>query len=136
MINNRLGALDIAEATTPAMKHLISSFGKEAANVDISLTILVLEAAVERFDGRARGRNGTRNGRFLLNQLQQSLRDRWSSIRLRSHNAIVLHVLRRGRSGVVSENTAGRTIHDGNAVVVSTVSIVRSGRNMILVGRD
>lgn len=46
-IDDGLGTLDVTEAGAPVVQHVVGGLWKEATDVDISLTILVLQAAVE-----------------------------------------------------------------------------------------
>jgi hypothetical protein len=70
-IDDGLGALNVTEALTPVLEHLIRGLWEQASNVHVGLAGLVLEATVERLMRRARGRDGPRNGRFLVYQSEK-----------------------------------------------------------------
>lgn len=65
-VNDGLGALDISEALSPHVEHLIRGLGKQTANVDVGLTGLVLQATVEWLMRRARSGNSSRDRRLLM----------------------------------------------------------------------
>jgi hypothetical protein len=140
VVNDRLGALNIAETLPPRKKHLICSLWKQASNVDVSLSRLVLEAAVKGFMGRARSWNRTWYGWFLAEQGQKMWRQSGNALSLleRPDQLVRVGKLRWGRSRAAGIHGTRRTVHDCRcgAIAVSAVARVRSARDVVLVGGD
>ena len=51
MVNDGLGALDVAKALTPVLKHVLRGFRLQAPDIDISLAAVVLKGTVQRLQG-------------------------------------------------------------------------------------
>ena len=65
-VDDGLGTLDVAEALAPHMEHLVRGLGKQAANVNVGLAGLVLQATVEWLVWGARSGNGPGDGWLLV----------------------------------------------------------------------
>ena len=56
------------------MKHFVSSLRKKAADINIGLAVLILEATIQRLDRGARRRDSPRNGWLALHEKLNALR--------------------------------------------------------------
>lgn len=118
------------------MKHLVRRLRKQAADVDVRLAVLVLQGTVERLDGRARRRNGTRNGRLLDEKLlylrRNGLGDR-GLVDLRDVKGTEMRGRRRAAARV---DGVGRAVHVDVWLVGGMGARVRGTRQVLLRGRD
>ena len=135
VVDDGLGALNIAKTLSPFVQHLISCFRQQPSNVYIGLPIVVLQAAVKWFDWGARCGNGPRNLRLLLHQ---DLKIHWDGARRLGldhlRNDVRNPQLRRGRSSAMGVEGSRRTVDNRDAVVI--VASERRTWSIVLIGRD
>lgn len=114
MINDRLGAADVAEALAPAFEHLIGRLGMEATNVDICLAANILQSSVKGLQGRAGGWDGLRDRRLLVHKHVKAWRDAAVLSHLRQRHTVRGEDLSR-RRGALRIHAGWRTVDDGNS---------------------
>jgi len=124
VIDDGLGADNVAKSFTPALEHLISGLWKETTNVDIGLAILVLKASVKWLRWRTWSWNRSWDGRLTLNQ---QLKGQWSGAGGR-RLAKLLHLvlrqeLRRRRCTSVSIMSRWRAIQNSDRIAIAAVGI-------------
>lgn len=114
MIDDRLGAANVAEALAPAFKHLIGRLGMQTTNVDVGLAANVFKSSVERLQRRAGSRNGLRDGWLLVDEHVQAWRDAAVLGHLGQGHAIRSEDLS-GRRRALCVHATGGAVDDGNA---------------------